>query len=56
MKSATAERSESIQKEMEELKARLRQGTQAMQSSPKQDESTEFMSLIIKSTATFEKN
>lgn len=45
-----------IQKEMEELKARLNQSSQTMQGSTNKPESTELLSLMIKSTATFEKN
>ncbi len=56
MKHSNSEQSETVQKELEELRARLRQSTQTMQSSSKQGDSTEFMSLLIKSTATFEKD
>lgn len=56
MKDKEAESSESIKNEMEALRERLRQSTLAMNSSTKQEGSHELMSIMIKSTATFERN
>jgi uncharacterized membrane-anchored protein YhcB (DUF1043 family) len=57
MTNSAAKSASTIQKEMEELKARLNQSCQTiMQGSMNKSESTELLSLMIKSTATFEKN
>ncbi|OCH22062.1 hypothetical protein A6E04_09425 [Aliivibrio logei] len=57
MTNSAAKSASTIQKEMEELKARLNQSRQTiMQGSMNKSESTELLSLMIKSTATFEKN
>lgn len=56
MTNSAAKSASTIQKEMEELKARLNQSSQTMQGSTNKPESTELLSLMIKSTATFEKN
>lgn len=55
MTNSAAKSASKIQREMEELKARLNQSSQTMQGSTNKPESTEFLSLMIKSTATFEK-
>lgn len=55
MTNSAAKSASTIQKEMEELKARLNQSSQTMNGSMSKPESTELLSLIIKSTATFEK-
>ncbi len=52
----STEKSSSVQAEMEALKSRLSQSKKSMENSNKRSESTEFMSLMIKSTGTFEKN
>ncbi|MBB1315398.1 MULTISPECIES: hypothetical protein [Aliivibrio] len=57
MTNSAAKSASTIQKEMEELKARLNQSRQTIiQGSMNKSESTELLSLMIKSTATFEKN
>ncbi|GLR74193.1 hypothetical protein GCM10007855_10670 [Aliivibrio sifiae] len=56
MTNSAAKSASTIQKEMEELKARLNQSSQTMHGSKNKPESTELLSLMIKSTATFEKN
>lgn len=57
MTNSAAKSASTIQKEMEELKARLNQSCQTiMQGSMNKSESTELLSLMIKSTAAFEKN
>ena len=44
------------QRELEALRERLRQNTQAMQSSSKKSDANEMMSGVIKTVATFEKD
>lgn len=56
MTNSAAKSASTIQKEMEELKARLNQSSQTMNGSISKPESTELLSLMIKSTATFENN
>ncbi|WP_162922527.1 hypothetical protein [Aliivibrio sp. EL58] len=55
MTHSVSQEKSSVQQEMEALKARLNQNKQVMQGSTKKSESTEFMSLMIKSAGTFEK-
>lgn len=52
----TTDRPYSLEKEMEELRERLYQSTQTMQHSAKKEPSEKLMSVLIKSTATFEKS
>lgn len=45
----------STQQQLEELRARLSHSTQTMKSNTQQASSSDLMSLMIKATATFEK-
>ncbi|EOB1205600.1 hypothetical protein ACIQLR_001729 [Photobacterium damselae] len=56
MKPVDLDRAQILQKEMEELKLRLDKHKKILQSMLKQNESGELMSLIVESTATFERN
>ncbi|MGR6839959.1 hypothetical protein ACU5DF_12910 [Aliivibrio wodanis] len=53
--SVSNEKISSTQEEMKELRERLNRNKQTLQNSTKKSDSTEFLSLIVKSTVTFEK-
>ncbi|MGF1909425.1 hypothetical protein L4C38_08295 [Vibrio kasasachensis] len=56
MKNSASNQSSDTQAELKALRERLRQNSQTMQTSASKASSQELLSLVIKSTATFEKN
>lgn len=55
MKTEMNEAPSQVQSELEELRARLKANSQVLRDSDPQGSSTELLSLVVKTTATFEK-